>query len=262
MRMNNYKFKQDFGNFLISYTPDRLFFSLSDFLCIGSSRAGFNATNLYKQRGLRWYRSGSIRVINNFISIFVMDASNKKRNIIIRLLQNIHYRLVQLWAIVILLWILLFAFGIVIFFRNDPWSWESWKEILILKAILYGITILYLLICKFKFRKRKDLIFDIKTIIIFPFFIIYSLILRIVGFIGTVTFYIPFIANIKVFKSYILNMKKEFENIKQDIPLEDIRVNNDVQEIVNDLVNKVTEPNQDLEIVEVNMNEMVEIVIE
>ncbi len=214
MRANNYKFKHDFQNFLKSYTPDTLYFGINEFKCGKSSIGGFGATNLYKQRALRWYRSGTIKIINNIISLFIMDASNNKDNLFNRFLQNIHYRLNLFWGLLITFWVIESIPTILYYILDFDFSLESILTILIFKVILYLLTLSYLLFNKFLFRNRTDLIFDWGTMLLFPFFISYSVLLRTIGFISSLLYYIPFKVPIKLlFQLHKLNIEEEIENM-------------------------------------------------
>ena len=213
MRMNNYKFKQDFQNFLKSYTPDTLYFGINEFKCGKSSIGGFGATNLFKQRALRWYRSGTVKLLNDAFSIFTMDASNRNNSIFRRVVQNIHYRFFMILNLTILFWITMSIPTVIYFVSNLQFNLYTISRFFMIQVILYITTITYLLFNKFIFRKRPDLVMDLGTIFIFPFYLTYSVILRTIGLISTLLFYIPFHTPISVFGRYKLNIEEEIESM-------------------------------------------------
>lgn len=235
IRTNNYKMKQDFDNFFLTYTPNKLFFSLNEIF--GTSNiAGFGATNLFKQRALRWYRSGTVKYPLDIITFFISDISNQKKNIFNRFISNIHYRLSLLFNSFILLTLIFaspsFILTLFYFFKKNNFDFELLIRLIIVKSMVYCITITYLLIQKIKFRNRKDLNIDFKIILIYPFFIYYSVILRIIGLISLIIYFIPFGIDFRYFKPIFVNFKKELNNLKNEKNENiEIIVKNDKEEI-------------------------------
>lgn len=187
LRLNNYKMKQDLQNYVLSYCPDRLFFSFQEFLCIEDNMSGYGATNIWKQRSLRWFRSSYAKFFINLYLLFTYYSKGK--NICDTIYQNIHYRIHSLYSL------LLSLLGIYIPI-NIYFNFTNIIDYLYLHLGLYIVGLLIMIISRlFLFRKRPDLLPKYKSIVLYPLFTTYIMLIRTCAFIGVLTFYLPVYLN-------------------------------------------------------------------
>lgn len=199
-RLNSYKLKQDFQNMVETFSPESLFYDIKDLSCRGEQMCGYGASNIWKQRALRWYRSGNLRIIPEIYTILFFDASNSKNNLFIRLLQNIHYRVFQIWSLLLMYWALMIPFTGYIY-RNNYGCWV----IIYIKITTYISSVLaHLYLNYFVFRNRSDIKVPLKVIMIYPLFTYYIAIMRCIGFFGTIFYYFPFKATLSLLSCFKL----------------------------------------------------------
>jgi hypothetical protein len=187
-RLNSYKIKQNFEIMVETYAPDKLFFDIEDFFCEGNKMCGYGASNIWKQRALRWYRSGNLRIICEIYTIIFFDASDPNYNIIIRLLQNIHYRICQIWSLLLMYWALMIPIATYMYSQN-----YTTLIIIFIKVYSYICSVLaHLYLNYIVFKNRKDIKTSLSVILLYPLFTYYIVLMRCAGFWGTLIYYLPF----------------------------------------------------------------------
>ncbi len=224
LRLNGYKLKQDFQNFVISYIPDKLYYSFTK----ETDVSGFNATNIYKQRALRWYRSGIAKLLCEFYVFMISDKSNENNNIFLRIIQNIYKRLSLITTPLVIYWIILNLPYLFYYLSKIEINLMLILYIFFSIAIIYFVILIYLIFYKLViFKNRDDLKFSWNTILVYPFFLLYTLLLIIIAFGGVILYYIPFHVDFKLFRCYKFE-EKTFE----DIEIEPIEVHIDEVDLV------------------------------
>ena len=189
LRLNNYKMKQDMQNHVLSYCPDRLYFSIWEILGYGKKISGYGATNLWKQRSLRWFRSSFAKFFINIYLLFTYYSKGKTT--FQTIVQNFHYRIVNLYSLFLTVLALFVPFLIYYNIKN-------YKDYLYLHLGLYIIGVIIMILCRLiLFRNRKDLWPRYISIILYPLFTTYIMFLRVFAFVGTLLFYLPFYLNIR-----------------------------------------------------------------
>lgn len=205
-RLNGYKIKQDFQNFVYSFCPTKYYFDYNDFfgnkIC---NISGYDATNLWKQRSLRWYRSSIMR-FSEFYTLFY-NVSDDKDNLLKKILSNIYYRFIILWSYM-LIYIAISVPFLLIKVVNNPYNYLVLHTFLILSSFITNIYVRLVV-----FQKRDDCKVGYDVIFFYPFFLIYTTILKSVGFYGTVFYYFPFKFKLRLltffqFKDNIDNIPK------------------------------------------------------
>lgn len=209
-RLNGYKFKQDIRNVFYSFCPNNLYFSCSEIFS-GKNISGYNSTNLWKQRALRWYRSGTLRLLLEIYTLFIFDSSNKKDNICTRILSNLQYRLLIIWTLFLHYIAIVLPYIIILAFEN-------------ISIYLYTLGLIYIslliagCITKYKFRHRDDIDMSYKLIIMYPIYMKYALLMKLSGIIGTILYFAPFHSKFKLCGCMQLS-KIESQESKEDIEL-------------------------------------------
>jgi hypothetical protein len=183
-RYNNYYMKQDLNNFFLTYCPDKL----CDMSCDRKAISGYDAGTLWKQRCLRWYRTGTARLVLEFTTIFTTNIARTNDYIIIGLLRNIYYRLWKLLELFMLIVVISFPFILYNNFRDR----ESIENFLFISAIWPIIMILNLMCLKFKFRNSEDLYITWQMVFLYPMYLKMKFFMNVLGFIGCITFFVPF----------------------------------------------------------------------
>ena len=207
-RRNGYVIQQDFQNMFKTYTPNKLFYNYKELMCMSSNISGYNSTNIWKQRVLRWYRSGTIRILNEFLVAVIFDASNPENTYIKRFIQNIFFRLNYLWRILILYWSIMIPMTIY-FYRNDLMT------LIFIKIFLYVFGVIAHVINFFRFYFRTDLQFNFYICLIYPVFSSFMAIMKLFGFLSSLTFYIPFHLDLSLYQN-----KFELKETEEDEPEE------------------------------------------
>ena len=182
-RMKGNRIKQDTRNFVESYAPKQMFYSLQDLdVTKGKSAiSGYDSQNIWKQRVMRWYRNYIIRVPYELSLALYYDAGG--------VMANIMYRLDLLYCILLAYWsITIPAF---LFYVIDTGDWRIWL-LVHASAYLFGMTTV-LFNNYVTFRRRKDLQIQKKyVILLYPAFTMYVAVMRLFGCLGAILYYIPF----------------------------------------------------------------------
>ena len=183
MRLNNYKMKQDLQNHVLSYCPTKLFFSFDELLCREQKMSGYGATNIWKQRSLRWFRSSYAKLPVNIMMFFIYYSQGKTTKETI--LQNIHYRFHTLYSLLLSFWAIFVPIQIY-------YNLTDLVEYVLLHVGLYVIGLIIMLTCRYYlFRNRPDLLPKYKSIVLYPLFTTYVMLIRVCAFLGFLLFYLP-----------------------------------------------------------------------
>jgi len=184
-RQNGYYLQQDMNNFFLTYCPDKLL----DFSFDRKAISGYDAGSLHKQRILRWYRTGTARIILEFSTIFTTNIRRSDDGFCMSLMRNIYYRIWKLFEGFMLLVLLIYPFMI---YKNIS-SPEDLKTMAIIIG-MWPITMMVNLTClKIKFRNSEDLYIDTCMIFIYPIYLKLKFIMNVLGFIGCFTYFVPFV---------------------------------------------------------------------
>ena len=187
-RMNGYRIKYDISNEVYSYAPDRFFFSINELLCSGESISGYGATNMWKQRALRWYRSIILRIPYEIFIFIVYNCSNKNDPIYKRVFSNIIYRMDYIYSLLLIYFST--TLPIFLLFNSEEVGLYAFIKI---RVMLYFITIINIILKNaIIFRNRPDLrVSEWKVILFYPLFSFFNNLMRTAGIIGSLLFYIP-----------------------------------------------------------------------
>ena len=211
-RHNGYILLQDLNNFFLTYCPDKLV-SLS---CNQKSISGYDAGSLWKQRPLRWYRTGTARLILEFTTVFTFNASRNNENIFWGILRNIYYRFWKILEFIMIIVIINFPFIIYNNIKNP----KDFYDFLFITALFPLVLLINLAFCKFKFRNNNDLYIDYTMVFIYPLFMKLKFLLNVFGFLSCITFFVPFETYWGFYN--INNYKFKKENKNEDIELGEI----------------------------------------
>ena len=208
-RANNYKMKQDIQNMFRTYTPYNLCYSWSELFCIGNKMSGYGATNIFKQRALRWYRSGAFRLLNELIIAFTYNAGDKEANLLIKILQNIYYRCNVFIKMIIFYWAIMIPV-IIYYFRHN------FLTLLAFKLCLYTVSVVAQMVNYFKFRNRKDFRFNFYVCFLYPLHATYTAIMMAIAFISSLIYFIPFHMHWSVFHTKFRTPEEDEEEEKTE----------------------------------------------
>jgi hypothetical protein len=229
-RLNGFRIKQDFKNFFLSFCPNKLFYGINDFKCKSKKISGYDSTNIYKQRALRWFRSGTARLPFEIYSIFTTKYNNSNDGIINLFFKNIYYGINILWKNILLY----FAISTPFLIYNKK---NNIQYYFLLLLLLYIFSIFSIIFIKYvTFKNRNDLRSDFIIIFIYPFFVKYNNILKLMGFISTILYYIPFEVPIDFYscKNYKINIEDIEKEINEEkelkINLEKIVIKEEIKE--------------------------------
>ena len=257
-RQNGYVVLQDLNNFFLTYCPDKLF-------TCGKSAAisGYDAGTLWKQRPLRWYRSGTIRLVLELSTIFTYNAKRVSDSMMTGLLRNLYYRYWKLLEGLMIFVIISFPFILYDNFTNITISkLENFAILYILFPVMLAIN---MLILKYKFRNKNDLKIDYIMVLVYPLFMKIKFLMNVFGFFSCLVFFIPFetyfgFYNLKnyTFPKEIVEVKEETIEIVIDIVELDIVSDNEEsnptfdlkriqQEIVEELAIELQECNYNID---------------
>ena len=184
-RQNGYILLQDLNNFFLTYCPNKLFICSKQEVI-----SGYDAGTLWKQRPLRWYRSGTIRITLELSTIFNFNVKRTSDNLVAGLLRNLYYRSWKLLEGLMIFIIISFPF--IIYENVTTFDISRLQKFLMLYALFPIILGLNLLMCKIKFRNKSDLHIDWLMILVYPFFMKIKFILNVFGFLSAIFFFIPF----------------------------------------------------------------------
>ena len=216
LRLNNYKIKQDFRNHVLSYCPDKLFFSLQEIVCGGNPKciSGYNATNIWKQRSLRWFRSSYTKLLVNLYLFFTYISKGK--TCMKTILENIHYRIVNIYSFMLIYFAISVLYQLYYNINTIEGSYnlqinkttlhipKLLVDFLLIHSGLYITNILFILYYKFiMFRKRSDIQITFDVVLLYPLFLIYLFLVRVFGFFGFLLYYLPFHIDIEDVENYI-----------------------------------------------------------
>ena len=215
-RLNGYRIKQDIQNFVESSCPTDIFFSFGNCFNKVKCISGYDSTNLWKQRSLRWYRSGVLRIVPEIYTLFTYNAGLKDDSIIIKILRNIFYRVIILWGLTLNYFSAIVPI-LFINYINDPIRYGLIHLSLLLISVLCNIYIRF-----FIFRNRDDLQMGWDVLLLQPFFKFLISLMRTFGFVGTLLYYFPFKITPRVFTCH--QIKNEEEVKKIDKPLDNMVV--------------------------------------
>lgn len=218
-RQNGYIILQDLNNFFLTYCPDKLF------TCSKSKAiSGYDAGTLWKQRPLRWYRSGTVRLVLELSTIFCFNVKRTTDSVIVGILRNIYYRYWKLLEGLMIFVIISFPF---ILYDNITTSFENLEIFLILSALFPVMLSLNMLMCKFKFRNKKDLEIDYIMVIVYPLFMKIKFIMNVFGFFSSIIFFIPFETYFGFYNINNYTFKKEIK-VEQQKLLVQIRTETEI----------------------------------
>ena len=199
-RYNGYIGKQDLTNWFLTYCPDKLYFGPMEMIFGSKSISGYGAVNLWKQRALRWYRSGAVRLPLEISTIFYLNVAANGDSLVTRITKNLYYKLLIFWGMILAYWAFMFPF---VLYANI----ENMMFYLYIHLILYALAICYGAVNKiFVFSKIPAMHIEWMTIFVFPIFSSYLMILRCVGTFSTLLYFIPI--NYKIWKIYFCGMYK------------------------------------------------------
>eukprot|EP00521_Asterionellopsis_glacialis_P010317 CAMPEP_0195306664 /NCGR_PEP_ID=MMETSP0707-20130614/37315_1 /TAXON_ID=33640 /ORGANISM="Asterionellopsis glacialis, Strain CCMP134" /LENGTH=426 /DNA_ID=CAMNT_0040370885 /DNA_START=259 /DNA_END=1536 /DNA_ORIENTATION=- len=115
-RQKGWRIIQDSNNFVETFAPTRFFYNLHD-LDLGCAStptqiSGYDATNMWKQRTLRWYRNYLKRMPHEFLLCLTYNAGSVLKNICYRL-DWIYGALLVYWSIGIPTTFVCFSLGFI-----------------------------------------------------------------------------------------------------------------------------------------------------
>ena len=200
-RLNGYRIKQDMQNFVESYCPTNIFYTPKDFLLNRKCISGYDSSNLWKQRSLRWYRSSILRIIPEIYTIITYNAYVDGDSLFKIILRNIYYRAIIWWSLTLIYFSAIMPL-LLVNYAYDPLRYFFIHSSLIFMSILSNIFIKYII-----FRNRSDLHVGFDVILLSPFFRMYISLMRAVGFLGTMLYYLPFKSSLRIFSCH--KIKKE-----------------------------------------------------
>ena len=183
-RQNGYFLQQDLNNFFLTYCPDKLI----DWSFSRKSISGYDAGSLHKQRILRWYRTGTARLILEFATILTVNISRTNDSIIMSLIRNIYYRLWKLLELFMLIVIISFPF---IIYHNLN-NMNHLNNFIFIALIWPIIMTLNLLCLKIKFRHSNDLNIDLRMVMLYPMYLKLKFIMNVLGFLSCILYFVPF----------------------------------------------------------------------
>ncbi len=209
-RQNGYIVLQDLNNFFLTYCPDKLF-------TCGKSEAisGYDAGTLWKQRPLRWYRSGTVRLVLELSTIFNFNAKRTTDNMIVGILRNIYYRCWKLLEGLMIFIIISFPF--ILYNNFAHLTISKLENFLMLYALFPVMLSLNMLMCKFKFRNKKDLKIDYTMLLVYPIFMKIKFLMNVFGFFSCIIFFIPFETYFGFYNLRNYTFVEEVEEIKDEI---------------------------------------------
>ena len=218
-RQNGYIILQDLNNFFLTYCPNKLF-------TCGKSKviSGYDAGTLWKQRPLRWYRSGTVRLVLELSTIFNFNVKRKDDNIIVGLLRNIYYRCWKLLEALMIF--IIISFPYILYQNLSITDFSRLGNFLLLYSLFPIILSLNMLMCKFKFRNKKDLKIDYTMLLVYPLFMKIKFLMNIFGFLSCIVFFIPFETYFGFYNLRNYTFKEEDKSIKSptldEIDMEEI----------------------------------------
>ena len=194
-RSMGYKIRQELKYSVRTYAPPILFPPL---ISQKNERVtGYGAVSMHKQRSFRWYRNYPRRI---FVELYLFLTYNCKPPLSARfyyaklILKNIAYRIDYLYG-----WFLIFQAVnvptslILMVLHNSYWNW-FYVHILFITSGIFSFALFNFYVL----RNRSDL--QVKhnvTIVLYPLFTTFIVFSRFFGFIGSIIYYIPFVAPYK-----------------------------------------------------------------
>lgn len=188
-RLLGYKSMMDINNFVESYAPPRLFYTMNELLCRSTSHiSGYNSLNHYSQRAMRWYRSPIVKIPSEIYLLLTYNASDSTDNLFHKIWKNVVYRLIIIFDMVLLYFAIFLAYNIVLLIKYEDYIlWGIFQASIYVCGIINNCLINY-----YTLRNKPELQIGIDIVLLYPFFTGFVLICRFVGFVGALLWYIPF----------------------------------------------------------------------
>ena len=174
-RRYNYRIVSDLSHTVTTYSPSRLWPSLSY-----TNRQGYNANSLWKQRVYRWYRNYPRRLPLELYLLFTYNAGSVFRNVL--------YRLDVIYGIFLFFGSLTIPVLImrVILSREDIVFWFILHSSMFVSSMFSSLVINYVTL-----RNRPEIQAKFIVILVYPFYTIWISFARLFGAISSILWYIP-----------------------------------------------------------------------